>query len=162
MHRYANPDHTVILRASDGACIPTDPRNADFIAIGEAPIAPWAQFASLTAAQDGRLAQLSARRKVAEEAFTFNGTPIRLDEGTQGRINAAISYLSLSGAPSVRWQVARGTFATFTASTLQTIGVAAGAHIQACFANVETLSGAILAAEDVAAVEAIDLDDGWP
>lgn len=42
------------------------------------------------------------------------------------------------------------------------IGDAVTAHIQGCFANEAALTAAILAAGDVAALAAIDIESGWP
>lgn len=163
-YRWLNPDHTAVRRLADGACIPADPANADYIRLvdEEVEIAPFQRFETLDVAQDARLRELSERRKAAERAFTFAGRAIDLDEGTQGRLFAALKYLELSGEDSVRWQVARGRFQSFTARELETLAEAAGAHVQACFANVEALAGEIAAAQTVAAVEAVDLEAGWP
>lgn len=120
------------------------------------------RFETLEAAKVGRLAELAHRRWLAEHAFTFGGSPLSLDDGTQQRIGGAIQYLDISGETSVRWQVARGVFATFSAAQLNALGIAAGAHVQACFANVEILSEAIEACTTIAEVEAIDIEAGWP
>lgn len=116
----------------------------------------------LAAAKAARIDALAERRWRAEQNFSFNGSPLTLDDGTQRRIAGAIQYLAISGEASVRWQVVRGVFVTLTAAELTALGIAAGAHVQACFANVETIAGLIEAAEDEAAVAAIDLDAGWP
>lgn len=163
-HRWANAAKTLVRRDSDGATIPADPKNADFakLVADEVTIAAFQRFATLEAAKEGRLAELAHRRWLAEHDFSFGGTPLVLDDGTQRRIGAAVQYLALSEATQVRWQVSRGVFATFTAEQVQALAVAAGAHVQACFANVETLAGLIEAAVSIAAVEAVDLEQGWP
>lgn len=120
------------------------------------------RFSTLDEAKFARLAELAHRRWVAEQAFSFNGMAILLDDGTQRRIGGALQYLDLSGETSVRWQVARGVFTTLSADALKSLAVAAGAHVQACFANVETLAAEIDAATTISAVTAISLDRGWP
>lgn len=127
-----------------------------------AEIEPFRRFATLEEAKAARIKELSQRRERAERAFVFAGVAIDLDNGTQRRIGDAILGLELAGEPSVRWRVARGVFATFTKAQLEALGAAAFAHVQACFANVETLEGAIEAGASIAAVEAIDLEAGWP
>lgn len=160
-HRWANAAQTLVLR-SDGASIPADPANSDFAAINLEDVAPFQRFATLDAAKSERLAELAHRRWLAEQAFNFNGSPLALDDGTQRRIAGAIQYLSISNEPSVRWQVARGVFTTLSAAQLTGLGIAAGAHVQACFARVETLAAEIEAAPSIDAVEAVDIEQGWP
>jgi hypothetical protein len=114
-------------------------------------------------ARSEKFAELSERRKRAETEFRFSGAAFYLDEGTQQRISGAIQYLELSGAPSVRWQVSRGQFATLNLPTLQALGRSAGAHIQACFANVESIASLIVqAGDDIQAIDAVSVEDGWP
>lgn len=175
MYRWANSEQSAIRRESDGAIIPADARNTDYRrivdgvpasqfseAIPPAEILPFQRFAALDEAKVARLGELAHRRWLAEQNFSFGGVSLALDDGTQRRIGGAIQYLQLSEETSVRWQVARGVFATFSAEQMAALGVAAGAHVQACFANVETLAGLIEAAETIADVEAVDLEQGWP
>lgn len=106
-----------------------------------------------------RLEQLAARRALAEQAFTFKGVSMRLDDKTQARISSAVAGLALKPEGSmVRWEVSRGVFASFDLPTLQAIGEAVFDHVQACFANVETLTAVIMAADDPSEV---DLETGW-
>lgn len=164
MLQWMDADQTMIRRGSDGAVIPADPTNADYAALLEAgaSISPFQRFATLEEAKLGRLDELAHRRWVAEQNFSFGGSPLTLDDGTQRRIGGAIQYLELSAEPSVRWQVTRGVFATFSLAQIKALGVAAGAHVQACFANVETRAGEIEAAETIEEVEAVNLNQGWP
>lgn len=161
--RYINPERTAILR-DDGATVPCDPANADYqrILASGLGIAPYARFASLDEAKASKLADLSAIRSRAEQAFTFAGQPIRLDESTQFRIASALQYLTLSGETGADWQARRGVFVTLSKAQLEAMAVAAGVHVQACFARAKALTNSINAASTIAEIEAIDLTQGWP
>jgi hypothetical protein len=135
----------------------------------EAVEAVLASYTGLVLAQAKAVAlgELSTRRGAAELAFTFGGSPIRLDESTQARITGAVtSYLLTDalGQPStpIRWQVAKGVFVTLDKTAIYGLGLAARAHVQACFETADTLATAINAANTLADLQAIDLDAGWP
>jgi hypothetical protein len=118
---------------------------------------------TLQEAIDKCLTALSARRRTAEENFTFNGTGIYLDEGTQARIDSAISGLERSPVGTTTpWQVSPGVFQDFDLATLEAMGLAAFNHVKACFENARTISGQITAATTIAEVDAVDTEVGWP
>lgn len=107
---------------------------------------------------------IAARRWVAiRDGFTFGGSPVTLDDRAQARIDTAIAGLKRqpSGA-TVEWEVARGVFQTMDLATLEALGDAAFAHVQACFSNSKPMMQAATDAADIAALNAIDLEAGWP
>lgn len=110
-----------------------------------------------------RLAALAARRWQAETGgIVFMGMSIKTDEDTQRKITGAYVQATRDSGFVVKWKVAPGVFIDLDAAAIIAIGDAVTAHIQACFANEAALTAAILAAGDVAALSAIDIESGWP
>ncbi len=110
-----------------------------------------------------KFAALAERRWQAETGGTMvAGTPIKTDAESTGKITAAYVQATANPSFTVRWKVDTGVFVTRDAATIIAIGDAVTAHVQACFDNEDVLTTAILAAEDAAALDAIDIDAGWP
>ena len=71
MYRFGNPEHTMVIRESDGANIPVDVNNADFAAClawcqnSPNEIAPYQKWADITKAKAGLLSELNARARLA-------------------------------------------------------------------------------------------------
>ena len=110
-----------------------------------------------------KLEALAARRKVASQNFTFAGMPLKLDPDTENAISKAI--MSLARQPEgtvINWEVSRGVIVPFDLVTLEAIGDAAFVHVQACFTNVAAITALIVAAADAEALDAVNLDTGWP
>lgn len=121
---------------------------------------PGPSFEALSAA---KLAALAERRWQAETGGTIvAGMPIKTDAESTGKITAAYVQATANPAFTVRWKVDTGVFVTLDAATIIAIGDAVTAHAQACFDNEDVLTAAILAAEDAPALDAIDIDAGWP
>lgn len=104
------------------------------------------------------------RRWVAENAgVTLGGQAIRTDERTQSKVTGGLELFRQSGAlVSLDWEAQPGVFATLDQPTLAAIGVAIGTHVQACFTRSRELSEAVTAAGSTAALQAIDIEAGWP
>lgn len=113
---------------------------------------------------EAKLEALSWRRFEAETGGTvFNDVPIRTDRETSAIITAA--YVSAIENPDFvipNWKVANGTFMTLDASTIIALANAVRAHVQATFDHEAVLTAQILAAEDEAALDAVDIEAGWP
>ena len=110
-----------------------------------------------------KILEISDVRKQAEEAFTFGGMSIRLDEGTQSRIDGALNGLERKPAgTTVPWQVSPGVFTEFDVTTMEALALAAFDHVEACFDNAQVLVNQINAATTNAEVDAVDLEIGWP
>ena len=119
--------------------------------------------ASVDSARLSKLVALAERRWQAETGgTTVGGVPIRTDRESTAKITAAYVQASANPAFSVRWKVDTGIFVTLDAATIISIGDAVTAHVQACFDNEDVLTTAILAAEDLTALDAIDIESGWP
>lgn len=119
-------------------------------------------YNSLAEAKDARLSALATRRWRAEQDFSFGGNVLALDASTQSRIGGAIQWMELANVASVDWQVAPGAFSPLTLVQIKLLAIAAGAHVQACFANVKALTAQIQASLTIEAVATIDIEEGWP
>lgn len=148
----------IAVEAPEGVGIGWSYIDGQFIAPPAAP-----PFATLAEAKAARLDALAARRKGASQAFTFNGMSLRLDADTENAISKAIQALERQPeGTTISWEVSRGVIVPFDLATLHAIGDAAFLHVQACFTNVATITALINAAETVEAVQAVDLQTGWP
>ena len=115
---------------------------------------------------EARLAELASARWVKEVAgIVVQSMPIKTDRESQGLLTAA--YVKAMGNPAftLRWKVANGVFVTIPAALILVAGDAVTAHVQACFGWEDELTTALLAAhaaEDAAALSAVDITAGWP
>jgi len=117
----------------------------------------------LTAQKALKLAALADRRWRCETGgITFAQMPLKTDEDTQRKITGAYVQADKNPAFTARWKMGAGLFVTLDAATIIAIGDAVTTHIQACFDNEGSLSDQIMAAEDYAALAAIDIEAGWP
>lgn len=117
--------------------------------------------------EERRAAMLQAvrdRRWTAETGgVTVAGAPIRTDEKSQAKLAGAVALFDLDPEmDSLEWEAQPGVFVTLTEAQIKGIGVAVGAHVQACFARSKVLTLAIQAAEDHADLDAIDIAADWP
>ncbi len=107
---------------------------------------------------------MAARRWEAQTGgTTLNGLPVKTDETTTANITAA--YFKASQDPSYvvsNWKMETGFFTALDAATVIAIGDAIEEHVQACFDREADLTTAIMLAADVAALNAIDIETGWP
>ncbi len=118
----------------------------------------------LEALRAAKLSALAERRWQAETGGVMvNGAPIRTDATSQAKIAGAdLLFERDPTLTEVDWEAQPGVWVTVDRPTMTAIGIAVGRHVQACFSNAKGLSQAILAAEDAAALDAIDIEDGWP
>ncbi|WP_312084696.1 DUF4376 domain-containing protein [Brevundimonas sp.] len=130
----------------------------DVVAAVNAYDAAW-----LARVKTGRIEAVAMLRKGAIiDGFSFNGLPIKLDPDTENALVKAHAALSRQpeGA-AIDWEVTRGVFRTFDLATIGAISDAAFQHVQAAFTNARRLTDLIQAAQDLEALNAIALDDGW-
>jgi len=111
-----------------------------------------------------KLAALAQRRWEAETGgVTVNGALIRTDATSQAKITGAVSLFQADETlTSMDWEAQPGVFVELDATAMTAIGIAVGRHVQACFSNGRALSEAISAASDATALDAIDINQGWP
>ncbi len=164
-YRWANAEHSAALREEDGALIEADERNGDYHALvaDGVDIAPYVRFANLDAAKAARLSELAARRWSAQSNMAYDGVqPVAYGPDTAGNLLAIIQALQAAGTGSAPWKLGAGAHRVWNLAAFQAFFAAGMTHVSACFAREATLSAAITAAEDIGAVEAIDIDAGWP
>ncbi|MGA1856912.1 DUF4376 domain-containing protein [Azospirillum sp. 11R-A] len=116
-----------------------------------------------TARKDAATAK---RYEVETGGILVAGTTIRTDRESQGMITGAYGLArdmltgSVPTAP-IDFKGAGG-WAEISPSVMVDIGRAVGLHVQACFRAERQLHKAIDAAQDVTAVLAVDIAEGWP
>lgn len=63
---------------------------------------------------------------------------------------------------SMSWKLANNTLVTLNAQQMIAVGLAAGTHVAACHARAQALGVAVQGAADHAALDAININIGWP
>jgi hypothetical protein len=76
----------------------------------------------------------SARWARMSAGITVGGVAVDTSDESQNRIANAWSLLQASGASSIEFKGADGTFHTLTVDQFRALALAVGAHVQACFA----------------------------
>mgnify|MGYP003109347872 CR=1 FL=1 len=78
-------------------------------------------------------------------------------------VTAKIRVLEESGSTDpISFKLTATAWRSWTLTQLKAYGLAIDAHIQACFDNEASLAAQIDAAADIDALNAIDLEAGWP
>lgn len=119
--------------------------------------------AALPQARADKKAALANRRWQAETGgATVAGMSVPTDDRSQAKFAGAALAAVLDPNYSARWKLADGFFVELSHD--QVIGLAQGvrAHIQACFDREADMISAIDAAATPAALDAIDIEAGWP
>lgn len=110
-----------------------------------------------------RAALRDKRWRVETGGIVVGGASIRTDETSQAKITGAVNLFSHDETLThIDWEAQPGIWVQLDEATMLAIGVAVGRHVQACFSHAKTLSEAITSAEDHAALDAIDIEAGWP
>jgi len=111
-----------------------------------------------------KLAALADKRWTVETGgILVGGASVRTDANSQAKITGAVSLFENDPElVSIDWEAQPGVWVTLDAVTMKAIGIAVGRHVQGCFSRARTLSEAILAATDTQALEAVDINEGWP
>ena len=161
--KFYNAAGTIIQR-DDGALVPTDPANTDYAAIlaSGAQIEPYARHSTLVGAKAGKLSDLSNRRWKATQRMTYDGVQTAADSAIAALTGAVVALQLLEPGGTVQWKLAAGEFRTYALADLVQLAGATRDHIQACFDNELALTAQIQGAETIAAIEAIDIEQGWP
>lgn len=88
------------------------------------------------------------------------------DPLSRSNINGAVTMALIAQGASqpfaMDWKLADNTIATLDASQMIAVGVAVGGHVASCHANAQALGLAIESAQDVTALNAIEVEAGWP
>lgn len=166
MYRWANQEHTMVLRESDGALIPVAAGNRDYadIAASGAGIAAYQRWANLNAAKAELT--LDVERRASVRRFAVAGTS-DASKLAAYQVKYETALLALAGdaaalAALAPEATARGETAGDLAALVKSLGDqwrAAGLAIDAAY---QTHKAAIGALDALAAAEAYDVDAGWP
>lgn len=119
---------------------------------------------SLEDRKAAKLAALAAKRwEVETGGVTVEGSVIRTDAVSQAKLTGAVTLAqSDQTLNSIDWEAQPGVWVTLDPPTIVAMGVTVGRFVQACFSRAKVLSQAITAAADQAALDAIDINTGWP
>jgi hypothetical protein len=122
----------------------------------------WAAAELAKRSASARKAELAAIRYAKEVGgIVVGGIAVTTDRETQAKLIAARILAKENASYTVNWKTAAG-FVSLNATVIVAVADGVGAHIQACFDREATLSAAIDAAANQAALDAIDLTTGWP
>lgn len=103
------------------------------------------------------------RWEVETGGCTVIGIAIRTDEKSQAKIAGAVQLFDKDPELlAVEFEAQPDVWVTLDKAALETIGIAAGRHVQAAFSRARVLSEAVSAAASVEALQAIDIEGGWP
>lgn len=122
----------------------------------------------LPALKAAKWAAAKAERDVAIDAGVAVPGIGTFDSDTlsRGNITGAVVLAQIAtaqGQPfAMSWKLADNSITTLDATEMITAGVLVGQHVAACHANAQALGLAIEAAQDEAALDAIDIGAGWP
>ena len=106
--------------------------------------------------------RLANKRWMVETGGTTIGeTFVNTDRDTQSKLIAARILAKEDPAYTIRWKLPTG-FVTLDAPTLIAIADGVRAHVQAAFDREDELTTAINAATTHDALDAIDINAGWP
>ncbi len=110
-----------------------------------------------------KIAALAAKRWEKETGgMIFNAMPLATDAVSQTKYIGAVVGAQMDPLSTMKWKLSNGTFVTLDATAIVAVAMAVRAHVQACFDNEADIKLLIEAADTVAEIDAIDLDDGWP
>jgi len=120
------------------------------------------EYNILQATIPNKLADLAAYRFAKEtEGVIFSGALIRTDLESQAMINGAVAYANLNPAVVIDWKAANG-WVQIDKDTIEAIGNAVGAHVQACYSQERVHAEAIAALTTPEEIAAYDFTTGWP
>ncbi len=110
-----------------------------------------------------KLASLAAYRWQRETAgITVGGVVIKTDRESQSLLNGALKLFDLDPVlGGIDWK-GENRWVLVNKATLEAVGLAVGAHVQACFTREKVHAEAIEALTTAEAIEAYDFTTGWP
>lgn len=122
-----------------------------------------ARTPSIEDTRTAKMADLAQKRwEVEAGGISVGGLPVPTDDKTQNRVDQIVKAYEdgdISGAIDFK---AGGMWVSLNETQMRAIKAAGAAHIQACFSNEKALAMQIEAAADLAALDLIDIEQGWP
>lgn len=119
--------------------------------------------ATVVEAMERKLTALAYYRWQKEtEGITLNGVGIKTDRESQSLLNGALKLFDLNPSLlAIDWKGENG-WVQVDKATLEAVGLAVGAHVQACFSREKAHATAIEALTAIDDIEAYDITTGWP
>ncbi len=136
-----------------------------FHAEADAPPAPAPpDTRTLEEARKAKRDAIAARRWAAQTNMAYDGVqPVAYGADTAGNLMATMSALGAQPQGAIApWKLGAGAFRAWTLPQFQMFFAAGMAHVAGCFAREAQLNVALDACADVAAVDALDIETGWP
>lgn len=114
-------------------------------------------------ARERKLLELAYYRWQKETGgITVSGVGIKTDRESQGLLNGALKLFDLNPLlAAIDWKGENG-WVQVDKATLEAVGLAVGAHVQACFSREKAHATAIEALTAIDDIEAYDITTGWP
>lgn len=109
-----------------------------------------------------KLRALADRRWRASLRFEFDGVETYALEAIPAITAAIVARQVLDSSEPQVWKLADGEFRLWTTEELVAFGADVNSHVQGCFDNERTLTAQIEIAESVEALDAVDIEAGWP
>lgn len=165
IYRWADAAQTGILR-SDGAFIPADPRNGDFLALtaSGAEIGAFQRWSTLAEAKADLTADVEARAAAMRVAVagTSDATKLTVYQRKYDVAVRAIANDAAAIAALTPEATARGESVAALAALVKSLGDAWAATGLAIDAAYQAHKAAIAALANIAQAEAYDTGAGWP
>lgn len=124
-----------------------------------------AQVAELLEARKAEMREAvrAQRWQVETSGVNIGGVIVQSGETSQAKIQGANLLFELDPSlAAVDWEAQPGVWTSVDRDTVRMMGVLIGRHVQACFSHARALHEAIGAAPDHAALDAINIYQGWP
>lgn len=164
---YKLTTSTIIIRLADGACIPADPANTDYVAYQEwlaegntpnpADAPPVPTLAEIKAAKWEAI-KAERERRTLSSGYQAGGKWFHSDLISRGQ-QLGLNVLNGSVPPGIMWKTMDGSFIEMTWALALQILTAASQSDQAIFLAGEAHKAAMEASADPANY---DFSGGWP
>lgn len=119
-------------------------------------------FGPVGQAREQRLKDVDVLRQAACREAIWQGQRVVIGKETIARLDSAIATVALLDPPSREWALRPHVYRTCSLADLKSLRVAINAWIEAAFVRAAELTTAILSADEVDQVTAIDVAGGWP
>lgn len=171
MKKFARIENDLVVETLQAEELPEFHKSLIWIEVGADAQPGWVHTAgtvsappppSLESLKARKIEALALKRWMVEAGgITVNGAVIATDDRSQSKVTGALMKVTRNPATLIDWKGENG-WIKIAKAEVEAIADLVGDHVQACFSRECALAEAIAAAEDVAALEAIDINSGWP